>query len=44
LMDLLFGYSLFRLITNQIDDDEIPDRISATIAKLARVGVPTQAL
>jgi AcrR family transcriptional regulator len=44
LMDLLFGYSLFRLITNQIDDDEIPDRISATIAKLARVGVPTQVL
>jgi AcrR family transcriptional regulator len=42
LMDLLFGYSLFRLITHQIDDDEIPDRISATIAKLARIGVPTQ--
>ena len=42
LMDLLFGYSLFRLITHQIDDDEIPDRISATIAKLARIGVPTK--
>jgi AcrR family transcriptional regulator len=40
LVDLLFGYSLFHLITHQIDDDEIPDRISATIAKLARIGVP----
>ena len=27
LMDLLYGYSLFRLITEQIDDDEIRDRI-----------------
>jgi AcrR family transcriptional regulator len=39
LMDLLFGYSLFRLVTHQIDDDEIPDRISATIAKLAHSGI-----
>ncbi|HYY29929.1 MAG TPA: TetR/AcrR family transcriptional regulator [Chthoniobacterales bacterium] len=39
LMDLLYGYSLFRLLTEQIDDDEIPDRIGATIAKLARSGV-----
>jgi AcrR family transcriptional regulator len=36
LMDLLYGYSLFRLITRQIDDDEIPDRVSGAIAKLAR--------
>jgi len=41
LMDLFYGYSLFRLITEQIDDDEMPDRISATIAKLARSGVPS---
>jgi AcrR family transcriptional regulator len=40
LMDLLYGYALFRMITRQIDDDEIPDRIGATIAKLARSGVP----
>ena len=39
LMDLLFGYSLFRLITNQIEDDEIPDRICGTIAKLAHSGI-----
>ena len=26
LIDLLYGYSLFRLITRQIEDDEIPDR------------------
>jgi AcrR family transcriptional regulator len=42
LMDLLFGYSLFHMITHQIDDDELPDRISAAIAKLARIGVPTK--
>jgi hypothetical protein len=41
LMDLLDGYALFRLITEQIDDDEMPDRIGATIAKLARSGVPS---
>jgi AcrR family transcriptional regulator len=40
LMDLLYGYSTFRLITGQIDDDQIPDQIGATIAKLARSGVP----
>jgi AcrR family transcriptional regulator len=40
LMDLLYGYSVFRLITEQIDDEEIPDRIGATIAKLARSGFP----
>ena len=39
LMDVLYGYSLFRLITEQIDDDQIPDRIGATIAKLARSGI-----
>jgi AcrR family transcriptional regulator len=39
LMDLLYGYSLFRLITDQIDDDQVPDRIGATIAKLARSGI-----
>jgi AcrR family transcriptional regulator len=39
LIDLLYGYSLFRLITHQIDDDEIPDRIGATIAKLAHSGI-----
>ena len=40
LIDLLYGYSLFRLITQQIDDDEVPDRIGATIAKLAHSGIP----
>jgi AcrR family transcriptional regulator len=40
LMDLLYGYSLFRLITRQIEDDEIPDRVSAAIARLARSDVP----
>jgi AcrR family transcriptional regulator len=40
LMDLLYGYSIFRMITRQIDDDQTPDRIGATIAKLARTGVP----
>jgi hypothetical protein len=35
------GYSLFRLITEQIDDDEMPDRIGAIIARLARSGVPS---
>jgi AcrR family transcriptional regulator len=40
LMDLFYGYSFFRLITGQLDDDEIPDRISGTIAKLARCGIP----
>jgi AcrR family transcriptional regulator len=40
LMDLFFGYSLLRLITGQLDDEEIPDRIGAAIAELARGGVP----
>jgi AcrR family transcriptional regulator len=40
LMDLSYGYALFRMITRQIEDDEIPDRIGAAIAKLARTGVP----
>src|SRR5271157_3250091 len=43
LLDFLYGYSLFRLITEQIDDDEIPDRIGAAIVKLARSGVPNPA-
>ena len=41
LMDLLYGYSVFRLITRQIDDDQMVDRICATVAKLARSGVPS---
>jgi AcrR family transcriptional regulator len=40
LLDVLFGYSLYRLITGQIEDDESLDRISAAIAELARSGVP----
>ena len=40
LMDLSYGYALFRMITRQIEDDDIPDRIGAAIAKLARTGVP----
>ena len=39
LMDLLYGYSLFRLITGQIEDDEIPDRIGAMIATIARSSI-----
>jgi AcrR family transcriptional regulator len=39
LMDLLYGYSVFRLITEQIHDDRMPDRIGAVIATLARSGV-----
>ena len=39
LMDLLYGYSLFRLITGQLDDDQMPDRIGATIARIARSGI-----
>jgi AcrR family transcriptional regulator len=39
LMDLLYGYSLFRLITGQIEDDEIPDRIAAMIATIARSSI-----
>jgi AcrR family transcriptional regulator len=40
LMDLYYGYSMFRLVTDQIDDDQIADRIGAAIAKLARSGFP----
>jgi AcrR family transcriptional regulator len=39
LMDLLYGYSLFRLITGQLDDGQMPDRIGATIARIARSGI-----
>jgi AcrR family transcriptional regulator len=39
LMDMLFGYSIFHLITETIDDDEVPDRIGAAIAELAGSGV-----
>jgi AcrR family transcriptional regulator len=41
LMDLMYGYSIFRLITQQIDDGQIPDRIGATIAEIARSGIPS---
>ena len=41
LMDLAYGYALFRMITRQIEDDAIPDRIGAAIAELARTGVPS---
>jgi AcrR family transcriptional regulator len=41
LMDLSYGYALFRMITRQIDDNDIPDRIGAAIASLARTGVPS---
>jgi AcrR family transcriptional regulator len=43
LMDLLYGYSIFRLISRQVDDDQIPDRIGATIAMIARSGGPDSA-
>ena len=43
LMDFLYGYSLFRLITGQLDDDQIPDRIGATIARIARSGISSSA-
>ena len=43
LMDLLYGYSLFRLITRQLDDDQIPDRIGATIARIAQSGISSSA-
>ena len=39
LMDLMYGYSMLRLITGQIEDDEIPDRIAAMIAMIARSGI-----
>jgi AcrR family transcriptional regulator len=43
LMDLMYGYSIFRLITRQVDDDPIIDRVCATIVKLARSDVPNAA-
>jgi Tetracyclin repressor-like, C-terminal domain len=43
LMDLLYGYSLFRLITGQLDDDQVPDRIGATIARIAQCGISSSA-
>jgi AcrR family transcriptional regulator len=39
LMDMVFGFSMFHLITETLDDDEVPDRIGATIAKLAQSGI-----
>jgi AcrR family transcriptional regulator len=43
LLDFLYGYSVLRLITRQIDDDPAIDRVCAAIAKLARSGVPSPA-
>ena len=43
LMDMVFGYSMFHLITEALDDDEVPERIGVTIAKLARSGVARRA-
>jgi AcrR family transcriptional regulator len=43
LMDIVYGYSLFRLITGQLDDDQMPDRIGATIARIARSGISSSA-
>jgi AcrR family transcriptional regulator len=40
LLDVFYGYSLFRLITRQLDDDQVPDRIAATIAQIAHSGIP----
>ena len=39
LMDLMYGYSTLRLITEQIDDEQIPDRIAALVALIARRGI-----
>ncbi|MBV8815001.1 MAG: TetR/AcrR family transcriptional regulator [Verrucomicrobia bacterium] len=39
LLDFLYGYSLFRLITREIPDDHTPDRIAGTIAMFARSGI-----
>src|SRR6266436_4570236 len=36
LQDLMYGYSMSRLITRQLDDDQNSERIGATIAMLAR--------
>jgi AcrR family transcriptional regulator len=43
LLDLLYGYSMFRLITRELCDDQIPDRVGATIARMARSGIPNSA-
>ena len=43
LMDLLYGYSLFRLITGQLDDDQAADRLGATVARIARSGISSSA-
>jgi|SRR3984957_6680853 len=43
LLDLLYGYSLFRLITGQLYDDQIPDRIATTIARIAESGISSSA-
>ena len=40
LLDFMYGYSVFRLMTRQIDDDSSIDQVCAAIAKLARSGVP----
>jgi AcrR family transcriptional regulator len=40
LLDVFYGYSVFRLMTRQLDDDQVPDRIGATIAQLAYSGIP----
>jgi AcrR family transcriptional regulator len=40
LLDVLYGYSVFRLMTRQLDDDQVPDRIAATISQLAHSGIP----
>jgi len=40
LLDVFYGYSLFRLITRQLDDDQVPDRIATTIAQIAHSGIP----
>jgi conjugative relaxase-like TrwC/TraI family protein len=36
LLDLIYGYFTLRPITGQIDDEQIPDRIAALIALIAR--------
>jgi AcrR family transcriptional regulator len=36
LMDLMFGYSLFHLVTGQVDAVQNPDRLGAVIAAIAR--------
>jgi hypothetical protein len=43
LLNFFYGYSVFRLMTRQIDDDPVIDHVCAAIAKLARSGVPSPA-